>query len=242
MECHRCGIIFAKYKQSITPGKQEPPLISTPATEFRRPGVLARLGRILPWISLTCTTSILLLILRQARPLRIQTDPQAVDRVAEKMDALQMAMQEQRPSTVSINEAELNQWMRDNLVIASVHQAQLAGIPVPAGSEATMQEVHSALKDVRMNLAGEQLKAYVLFSLYGKEITLQLEGTLQTQDGAIRLMPTAGRIGTLPIPSSTLGQVVHQLFDSPQNRDHFQLPPHIKSVRIENSALFITTR
>lgn len=59
--------------------------------------------------------------------------------------------------------------------------------------------MQSTLKDVRMNRAGEHLKAYALFSLYGKEITLQLEGTLHTQDGAIRLTPTAGKIGTLLI-------------------------------------------
>lgn len=102
------------------------------------PGPVARLFRILSWISLTVTTGIQIFILRQAPPLPIHTDPQAVDRVTEKMAALQMAMQEQRPSTVSLNEAELNQWMRDNLAIASVHHAQRAGIPVPAGREATM--------------------------------------------------------------------------------------------------------
>lgn len=241
-ECRRCGIIFAKYKPPVAPNELEQSSASAFVRESHRPGPVARLFRILPWISLAVTTGILILILRQAPPLPIQTDPQAVDRVTEKMAALQMAMQEQRPSTVSLNEAELNQWMRDNLAIASVHHAQQAGIPVPAGREATMQEVQSALKDVRMNLAGEHLKAYALFSLYGKEITLQLEGTLHTQDGAIRLAPTAGKIGTLPIPSSTLGQVVHQLFDSPQNRDHFQLPSQIESVRIENGMLLITTR
>ncbi|MBI3357246.1 MAG: hypothetical protein HY038_10840 [Nitrospirae bacterium] len=202
------------------------------------PGLLSHVLRILPWISLTLTVGVLLLILRQMPPLPTQTNPQAADRVAEKMAQLQMAVQSSQNHSVTLNEAELNQWMRDNLAIASAHQAQQAGIPVPAGSEPNMQEVQSALKDVRMNLMGHQLRAYALFVLYGKEISLQLDGTIETQEGYIRLKPTAGKLGSLPIPSSTLDHVVHQLFDSPQNRDKFQLPPQIESVRIENNTGF----
>jgi hypothetical protein len=93
-----------------------------------------------------------------------------------------------------------------------------------------------------MNLMGNQLRAYVLFALYGKEISLQFDGAIETQRGYIRLRPTSGKLGSLPIPSSTLNYVVHQLFDSSQNRDKFQLPPQIESVRIENNTLVIATR
>ncbi len=198
--------------------------------------------RVLPWISLTLSVGILLLILRQAPPLQIQTDPQAADRVAEKMAQLQMAMQSNQPHALTLNEAELNQWMRDNLAIASTHQAQQAGIAAPTGSEPNIQEIQSALKDVRINLMGNQLRAYALFALYGKEISLQLDGTITTEGGYIRLQPTAGKLGSLPIPSSTLDSVVHQLFDSPNNRDKFQLPPQIESVQVQNNSLVISTR
>ncbi|MEK7725669.1 MAG: hypothetical protein AAB311_00710, partial [Nitrospirota bacterium] len=181
------------------------------------------------------TLGILLAILRQAPVLPIQVDPQAADRVAEKMAILQQSMQSNRPANISLNEAELNQWMRDNLAIASAHQAQQAGLSIPAGSPATVEEVQSALKDVRMNLVGNQLKAYALFHIYGKDISLQLDGTLETRDGYVRLTPTAGKLGALPIPQTTLGHVVAQLFESPQNREKFQLPPQIQSVRVENS-------
>lgn len=137
-ECLRCGILFAKHKPPVAPNVLGQSSASAFVTGLHRHGPVARLFRILSWIFLTVTTGIQIFILRQAPLLPIHTDPQAVDRVTEKMAALQMAMQEQRPSTVSLNEAELNQWMRDNLAIASVHHAQRAGIPVPAGREATM--------------------------------------------------------------------------------------------------------
>ena len=65
--------------------------------------------------------------------------------------------------------------------------------------------------------------------MYGKEVSLQLEGSLETHDGYIQLRPTSGKIGSLPIPSLTLDRVVHELFDSPQNREKFQLPDGIES-------------
>jgi len=45
------------------------------------------------------------------------------------------------------------------------HQAQQAGFSVPVGSAATVEEVQSALKDIRMKLVGNQLKAYALFHI-----------------------------------------------------------------------------
>lgn len=242
LECRRCGIVFSKFKPPV-PAMETPPITGTETTtRSSTSGLLSRVFRVLPWISLTLSVGILLLILRQAPLLPIQTDPQAADRVSEKMAQLQMAVQSNQPHALTLNESELNQWMRDNLAIASTHQAQQAGIPTPAGSEPTVQEIQSALKDVRINLLGNQLRAYAVFILYGKEISLQLDGTITTEGGYIRLQPTAGKLGSLPIPSMTLDRVVHQLFDSPGNRDKFQLPPQIESVRVENNTLVISTR
>ncbi len=241
-ECLRCGIVFSKFKPPVA-AVETPQITGTEAsTQPANPGVFSRAFRILPWISLTVTVGILLLILRQAPPLPIQTDPDAADRVAEKMAQLQMAVQTSQPHALTLNEAELNQWTRDNLAIASTHQTQQAGISTPPGSEPTVQEIQSALKDVRINLLGNQLRAYAVFILYGKEISLQLDGTITTEGGYIRLQPTAGKLGSLPIPSLTLDRVVHQLFDSPNNRDKFQLPSQIESVRVENNSLIISTR
>jgi hypothetical protein len=241
-ECRRCGIVFSKFKPPVEVIERPSITGTETTTQPATLGVVSRIFRILPWISLTVTFGILLLILRQTPPLPIQTDPQAADRVAEKMAQLQMAVHSNQPHALTLNEAELNQWMRDNLAIASTHQIQQAGIPIPTGSEPNVQEIQSALKDLRINLMGNQLRAYALFALYGKEISLQLDGTITTEGGYIRLQPTAGKLGSLPIPSLTLERVVHQLFDSPTNRDKFQLPPQIESVRVVNNSLVISTR
>ncbi len=240
-ECGRCGIIFAKYKPP--PDVQDACLttsISTSPPETT--GHLSRLFRLFPWISLAGTTLVLFLILKQAPPLTIQIDPQAAERVADKMAQLQVAIQSSQRHVATLNEAELNQWMRENLAIVSTHQAQQTSVPIPARHEATVKEVQSALKDLQVSLTGDRLRAYALFGMYGKIVSLQLEGTLEARDGYVLLKPSAGKIGSLPIPSSTLDRVVHQLFDSPQNRESFKLPPQVESLRIENNSLVIATR
>jgi uncharacterized protein YpmS len=242
LECCRCGVIFSKVNPPVLTTERKPAPVPVDQSQAKTPGLLSRMYRILSLLSLTFTVGILMMILRQTPPLSIQTDPQAADRVAEKMVQLQTAVQAGQSHSLTLNEAELNQWMHDNLVIASAHQAQQVGIPVPTGHEASVQEVQSALKDVRMSLTGNQLRAYALFALYGKEISLQLDGRIETRDGYIRLKPTAGKLGSLPIPSSTLDRVVQQLFESPQNRDSFQIPSQIESIHIENSALVIATK
>lgn len=242
-ECVRCGIIFAKHKPHLAATTRSPHNNAiAESAPVSRPSLLSRTFRLLPWLSLALSAGTLFMILKQPPPLVIQTDPAAADRAAEKMAQLQLAMQAHQRQTTMLNEAELNQWMRENLAIASRHQAQQAGIPVPAGHEATAQEVQSALKDVRIQLVGSQLRAYALFALYGRDISLQLDGTLESRDGYIRLKPVTGQIGSLSIPSSTLDHVVHQLFESPQNREQFHLPPAIASIGIVDGQLVITTR
>ncbi|MDH4082299.1 MAG: hypothetical protein OEU99_02010 [Nitrospira sp.] len=147
-ECHRCGIIFAKFKLST---KSVPETGSGPVLDKSQPktsGLLARVLQVLPWLSLATTVGVLLLILQQTSPVPIQADPQAAQRLTDKIAHLQMAMQASMPHTLTLDESELNQWMRENLAIASAHQAQQAGIPFSAGHEPTVQEVQSALKDV----------------------------------------------------------------------------------------------
>jgi hypothetical protein len=241
-ECLRCGIVFAKYKPQEEHGDEPTLPASSPKSPPSAPGFGWRLFRLLPWISLTITIAVLFLILKQAPPLTIQADPQAAERVTEKMAQLRLAMESGRPHSLSLSEAELNQWMRNNLALASALEAREPSLNLPSNHDATIQDVQSALKDVRVNMIDHQLRAYALFTIYGRDISLQLDGTLESADGVLRLKPVTGKLGSLPIPRSTLDHIVQQLFESPQNRDNFKLPPQIASVWIENGTLVVITR
>ncbi|MDH5669035.1 MAG: hypothetical protein OEY86_13585 [Nitrospira sp.] len=223
-ECVRCGIIFAKFKGTEAPAESTKVLRRVSDPEPVRQGVGARLFRILPWFSLLLTVGVLLMILRPSAPIEFDTDPQAAEHIAEKMAQLEMAIATGRSHALSLTEAELNHWVRGSVTTASADQ-----------------EGSSSLKDVRLNLMSSQVRVYALFLLYGKEVSLRLDGTVETRGGFLRFSPTSGQVGSLPLPSKGLDMVVRALFESPKNQAMFQLPPQIESIRLENRALVIVT-
>ncbi len=94
--------------------------------------------------------------------------------------------------------------------------------------------MRSNVRDVKVQLIEDRVKAYVVFDVHGKDMTLQLEGRLGTQNGYLRFDPVSGQIGSLPIPQSTLQSVMQRLMDSPENREKLKLPSDISNLRIEN--------
>jgi hypothetical protein len=96
------------------------------------------------------------------------------------------------------------------------------------------------MRDIKINLVGDLVHAYVLFNLYGKDISLELTGHLFVADGRLRLQPTSGKVGTMPIPKVTLDRAVSRLFDSPENQDKFLVPPEIKDIRVVNGELVVS--
>jgi hypothetical protein len=78
-----------------------------------------------------------------------------------------------------------------------------------------------------------------LFDIHGKDLTLVLEGRLGAQNGYLRFMPTGGKLGSLPIPQSTLEGAVARMLESPENRDKLRLPDGVGDVRIENGELVV---
>jgi hypothetical protein len=93
------------------------------------------------------------------------------------------------------------------------------------------------VRDVKVQLIDDRVKAYVVFDVHGKDMTLQLEGRLGAQNGYLQFVPVSGQIGSLPIPQSTLESAVRRLMDSPENREKLKLPPEIVDLHIENGEI-----
>ncbi len=221
---------------SIPPQGPEPAL-----PETRKPGVFRRVFRVVRWVSLAVVLVLVALLLRPANPPEVRNDPKAAERVQAKIEqAAQTAVEGQAP-VLQMDEAELNAWIQTNLALQAAPPSDLPAVSPPSG-EPTLQQVQSSLRDVKINLVGEELRAYVLFNLYGKDLTLQLEGRLVVTEGRLRLRPTRGMLGSLPIPQMTLDRAVSRLFDSPENRESFQLPPEIKDIRVANGELIVSYR
>lgn len=239
-DCAKCGIVIARYKpsQAAAPAYTPPPppmskeqaaiekmkaIMPPPAG----PGLFSQLFRVARWaIVLGCLLA-LFMMFRPAPPPVVAVDPDGAQKVGGKFLAAKEATAQGQTFTLPITEAELNAWLQSNLAPSG-------------GGQPAQEEAQSSMKDIKLHLVGDQMQAYTLFNLYGKDVSLQLTGHLQVKDGRIRLDATEGRLGTMPLPKAALESAVASLFDSPTNREKFMLPPHIANVQILNGELHIS--
>jgi hypothetical protein len=96
----------------------------------------------------------------------------------------------------------------------------------------TIEQVQSSVKDVKVDMEGDLVKAYVIFDFHGRDLSLELDGHLGSQDGYVKFVPVAGKLGSLPLPQSTLESAVSKMMSSPENREKLKLPDDISDVQI----------
>jgi len=219
------------------------------------------LYRILRWTTLAALVLTLLLVLRKSPPPDIAYDPSAAARVEQKFTAADQARADGQPADVHLDRTELNSYLAQNLELAGPAPASTAtstgpanpdneaGAPAsgaqPGGANAnqpTIEEVRSTVKDVKIDMEGDLVKAYVVFDFHGKDLSLELDGRLGAQDGYLKFQPVAGRLGSLPLPQSTLDSAVQKMMASPENQEKLRLPPDISGIQIVNGEAVISYR
>src|SRR5712692_4570489 len=200
-----------------------------------------RIFRIVRWTTYTLALVTLVLLLHKSPPPLVETSPQAAARAEEKFERVEKAVASGQPATLRMDETELNSYLASHLALAgngAPNPAPAAGAQgAPNGATPTPQEVEqmrSNVRDVKVQLIDDRAKAYVVFDVHGKDMTLQLEGRLGAQNGYLHFEPLGGLIGSLPIPQSTLESAVQRLMDSPENREKLKLPSEISDLRIQN--------
>jgi hypothetical protein len=55
---------------------------------------------------------------------------------------------------------------------------------------------------------------------------------LSAENGFMKFEPVSGRLGSLPLPKSTLDAAVEKMMASPENRDKLRLPADISDIKI----------
>jgi hypothetical protein len=182
----------------------------------------------------------IVLVLHKTPPPPVETSPQAAVRAEQKFADVERAVAAGQPATLRMDETELNSYLSSHLELSdSTPKPAPAGGPRGGanGAGPTAQDVEqmrSNVRDVKVQLIEDRVKAYVVFDVHGKDMTLQLEGRLSAQNGYLNFEPVSGQIGSLPIPQSSLESAVQRLMNSPENREKLKLPPEITDLRIQN--------
>jgi len=197
--------------------------------------------RIFRWSTYLLTLITLALVLHKAPPPPVESSPQAAQRAEEKFTAVEQEVSHGQPATLRLDETELNSYLAAHLDLVPTANTASPGGP-EASSGKDVEQMRSSVRDVKLQMTEDRVKAYVVFDVHGKDMTLELEGRLGATGGYLRFEPVSGQIGSLPIPQSTVQSAIQKLMDSPENHEKLRLPAEIADLRIENGELVATYR
>jgi hypothetical protein len=150
---------------------------------------------------------------------------------------------------VQLDRTELNSYLQQNLELNGSQPASPSNAAAPAPADpnaipgadaATLEEVQSSVKDVKVDMDGDLVKAYVIFDFHGKDLSLELDGHLGAQNGYLKFEPISGKLGSMPLPQSTLEAAVAKMMASPENREKLKLPADISDVQIQNGQAVVS--
>jgi hypothetical protein len=224
------------------------------------PGLYNNLYRILSGTTIIGLVLALVLVLRKSPPPVVTYDPSAASRVEQKFAAADQAKAAGQPAQVQLDRTEVNSYLQQNLVTAGSPQLGSAGPastttpgaatpgdvkadPVAAlnsNDSPTLEQVQSSVKDVKVDMDGDLVKAYLIFDFHGKDLSLELDGHLGAQDGYLKFEPVAGKVGSMPLPQSMLDAAVAKMMESPENREKLKLPDDISNIQIQNGQAVVS--
>jgi hypothetical protein len=205
--------------------------------------------RIVRWSTYLTAILTLMLVLHKAPPPPVETSPAAAARAEQKFEEAERSVANGQPVTLRMDQTELNSYFSTHLDLSGNDAATLGSQTgkqsASSDSGPTPQDVErmrSNVRDFRIQLVDDRVKAYVLFDVHGKDMTLELEGRIGSQGGYLNFEPVSGQIGSLPIPQSALESAVRRLRESPENREKLKLPPQIADLHIENGEVVASYR
>jgi hypothetical protein len=220
-------------------------------------GLFKKLYNILTWSSLVGLIFVMILVFRKSPAPEIPADPTAAARAEKKFEAADQAKAAGQPSQVALDRSELNSYLAQNLGLEGTPPAVTGTVPgangasagaqspaggsgsdpaavLSSGEQPSIDEIQSSVKDVKVDMVGDVVKAYVIFDFHGKDLSLELDGHLSADNGYMKFVPISGKLGSLPLPQSTLNEAVDKLMSSPENREKLKLPADISDIKIED--------
>jgi hypothetical protein len=193
--------------------------------------------RMVRWTTYAGAVITLVMVFHKTPAPVIETSPAAAARMEQKFEQAAQSVSHGEPATMRMDETELNSYLVSHLDLAEKTPANANGSAPPSGSAPRPEDIEhmrSNVKDVKVQLIDNRVRAYVVFDVHGKDMTLVLEGKLGAENGYLRFEPTSGQIGSMPLPQSALASAVERMMDSPENREKLKLPADVAGLKIEN--------
>jgi hypothetical protein len=211
------------------------------------------------WVALAVVVLVFVLILRKGAPPPVKVDSNAAARAEEKIRVSEAASSVGQPHQLQLDNVELNSYLNQNLAIdgrtepasatpstaprlspglSTAAPSNPAAASQPTSPQATpqatptLEEVQSSVKDVRVDMQGDLVKAYIVYNFHGQDLSLELDGHLHAEGGYLKFEPVSGSLGSLPLPASVLQSAAQQLLNSPENREKMKLPPDVTDIQI----------
>ena len=245
--CRSCRTPFFYHPTSPSAGPINRPTL--PKAEANRArSFFRRVYRIVNYSSLAFIIIAILLILHKSHPPQVTADPQAAQRAESKIETSESAAAAGQPEPLHLDSSEVNSLLYKDLALGPQPLPQTTPdptsnspqvSPAPATPDPTIEEVQSAVKDVRVTMHDGQVEAYVVFNFHGEDLSLDLEGKLGVNDGVLQFQPTQGTLGSLPVPQAALDDAVQKMLASPENREKLKLPANIRDLRVQNGELVV---
>lgn len=212
-----------------------------------------RIYQVFSWACLAVIVFLVLLVLHKSPEPNVPYDPSAAARVQQKFAAADQAKAAGQPAKVSIDRTELNSYVQQNLQVqgsspdsgaapdsSATSDGSTPSDPLAGMGQMTQEQVASAVKDVKVDMEGDLIKAHVIFNLHGQDMSLDLDGHLVSENGYLKFEPVDGKLGSLPLPQSVLDAAVDKLMSSPENRDKMKLPDDINDIQIQNGQAVVS--
>jgi hypothetical protein len=253
-QCLRCGLVFARYHVSEAP-RHKPEHFNAPSKPAR--AYFASFYMIFGWASLAGLIAVIVLIIHASEPPQVVVTPDASQHAEAKIQAFQSPASREMEKELILDESELNGWINENLMLKrsqnspAVPSYRNSKSPASSGKKAagsnafdnmSSVQIQSSVRDVKIKLLEDSLRIYAIFDAHGMDLSLELEGQLLVRDGYMRLAPTGGKLGSLPLMAGMLQRVADRIFDAPENKEKFRLPPDIRDIRIDHACLIVTPR
>jgi hypothetical protein len=164
------------------------------------------------------------LLFHTTPPPIIHTDPAAARRLEEKLQQAQTAAATGSPGILHTDETELNS------VLDAYFRAAAGG---------SSENSAAVVRDMKLNLTGDRLRAYLRVNFRGKDITVVFEGKVHSVNGYLDFEQLSGKIGALPIPKVSLERALKQMAATPDTRNAMRLPNNLRDLYIEDGKLVV---